>query len=161
MTDFSASDIIEVEKPKRPLGIWFLTIFMGIFSGIVPMGLSLFLFFNQTVQSEMGLTFSTLILPLILGSAVIVTAFGAWQGNNKARMAFLVAITIHYLFLIYQNYQIYQLANEGLVASSLGPRSCGRIFRSVFWVALSWLYLNGKQAKSFYAPSTKVVGNDD
>ena len=149
-----------VYKPKRPFGVWFLTIYMGLFVGIFPFGAALFLLFNQTVQSEVGLTFVDLILPLVLGIVIVAAAIGAWKGNNKARIAFLVAITIHYSFIMYQNYQIAQLASSGLLESDLEMRSWARVFRSMFWITICWWYFLSRRAKPFYGALNRITGGE-
>jgi hypothetical protein len=151
MLETSSEVTTEIQKPKRPMGVWFLTIFMSLFTGVFPFGAALFLSINQTAQTEMGITFVDLIFPMILGIVVVVTAIGAWKGNDKARIAFLVAITIHYGFIMYQNYQIAQMASSGLLESNLGPRSWARVFRGVFWIVICWWYFTSKRAKPFYA----------
>lgn len=160
VSDASSSYITIAEKshkPKRPFGVWFLTIYMGLFAGIFPLGAALFLSLNQTAQAEMELTFVDFILPLVLGITVVVTSIGTWKGNNKARIAFLVAITIHYGFIMYQNYQIAQLASNGLLENNLEMQSWARVFRGVFWIAVSWWYFTSKRAKPFYDTSNKVT----
>jgi hypothetical protein len=147
----------EAHKPKRPFGVWFLTIYMSLFAGIFPFGAALFLSLNQAAQTDMGLTFVDFILPLVLGIVVVVTAIGTWKGNNKARIAFLVAITIHYGFIMYQNYQIAQLASSGLLESNLEMQSWARVFRGVFWIVVCWWYFTSKRAKPFYGTPNKVT----
>ena len=137
----------ESQKPKRPFGVWFLTIYLGLFAGLVPFGAALFLSFSQTAQAGMGISVVDLIFPMVLGIVVVITAILTWKGNNKARIVFLVAITIHYCFIMYQNYQ---LASSGLLESSVVTRIWARVFRGVFWIVISWWYFTSNRAKPFF-----------
>ncbi len=67
-------------QTHRPLGVWLLTLWYVLFAGLIPAGISIWLYFHppgQQVIFPLQLLFSTL-----LGLAVIVTAGGAWRGHN-------------------------------------------------------------------------------
>lgn len=136
-------------RPQRPLAIWFITIYLGLFAGLFPAGLALFLALSQDAQSASGFGALDFLFALILGLVVMVTAFGTWKGDNRARIAFLIAITIHYTFLIYQNYQLTRLASQGWLEGSVELKAWGRVVRGLLWIALSWWYLTRGRVKAF------------
>lgn len=141
----------ESENIKRPLGVSILTIWLGLFAGLVPFVSSLVLLLNPAAQSEIGLSNSDLVFPIIWGIVVVVTAIGAWRGSNQMRLAFLIAITIHYTFIIFQNYQLMQSASSGLLDEGIGTQAQGRIIRGIFWTIVSWWYLNSSRSKPFFS----------
>ncbi len=145
-----------IEKPTRPFGVWFLTIYMGLFAGLFPLGASLFLMFSPEAQAATGIIASGLIMPIILAIVVIITAIGAWRGDNRFKFAFLIAVTIHYILMGYQNYQIAQLASSGVIDSSLAPRAWGRAFRGVFWIPFCWWYFTSQRASPFYESRNRM-----
>ena len=64
MTESPSNSIAaESQKSKRPFGVWFLTVYMGLFAGVFPIGAALFLLLNQPTLAEGGLTSVDLIFP--------------------------------------------------------------------------------------------------
>ena len=62
-----------IQKPRRPLGVWILTIYALVFAGIAPLLLSFFLLLSgNTAGNSISIFLS---LPLSIGIIISARAF--------------------------------------------------------------------------------------
>ncbi len=76
-------------KPQRPLGVWILTVYAVIFRGLVPIVSAITLF----AMSDEVMTPSR-FLHWGLGIGITISATETWRGNNTARVALLILVTL-------------------------------------------------------------------
>ncbi|MGV3774021.1 MAG: hypothetical protein ACO1QB_14055 [Verrucomicrobiales bacterium] len=131
----------------RPKEVWAVTIWLGLFAGLLPVILSLFIYFgparDQVIISGMGLAIS-----LTIGLAIIWSAIAAWLGHGWARYALIALAIIHYGLLAYNNYNI---ATSGIVPDDKLARVWARVFRSLITMTIVALYLLlSRSAKDFF-----------
>jgi hypothetical protein len=133
-------------RKRRPVGIWFATIWAGIFAGLFPLALVLFFYFGPARGYEL-VGPVTLVFSVCLGGGVIVSAIGTWLGYSWARYALAVLVVIHYGFVAYQNYQ---LAAVGVAVRESIALPWGRVIRSIITAAIIAGYLLiSKAARKF------------
>ena len=89
----------------RPVGIWICTVWSAVFAGIFPLALMLFFYFGPARGSDI-ISIPRLFLGIALAISVIVFAIGTWRPVKKARWFLAAAVTIHYMLLAYQNYDL-------------------------------------------------------
>lgn len=135
--------IPQEEKMPRPKGVWLLTIYALIFTGIIPLLVSFYMLVSGNA-AEYAISI-LLSIPVSLG--VISGAIGAWKGNNKARIAFLVFITLHYGFIAVNNYT---LIKSGQIPDDEQIRLWGRVLRGFLYPAVYIGYFSQKKIKDFY-----------
>lgn len=78
---------------------------------------------------------------------VIVTAIGAWRGNDKARKSLLVFVTLHYALIALNNYW---MIRSGAVPDEEQTRLWGRVLRGFLYPAVYIWYFNRRTTKAFY-----------
>jgi hypothetical protein len=120
---------------------------MGLFAGALPLVSVLVWFFSEPAQSVLEISLFDLVLSTVLGLSIIVSAVGAWRGNKRARIAFLILVTLHYGILACNNLEI---ALSGLVDESRQLRAWTRMCRNIVWIGICWWYFSSKRAKPFY-----------
>lgn len=134
---------LQKSKTSRPTGIWVLTIYALLFVGLFPFLLSIFLLLSG--NSEGSVLNILLSLPISLGAAV--AAIGAWKGNEKARKALLLFVTLHYVFIAINNYI---LISSGQVTGDQQAVLWGRVIRGFLYPAVYIWYFNKPSTKIFY-----------
>jgi hypothetical protein len=139
-------------KKKRPFGVWFLVIYHGLFAGLAPMSLTIFILLYEKARSSSGLTLSAAYPSILLWIGVVVSAFLAWRGNNIGRFAFIILVALHHGGIARNN--IWGL-QEGIVLPDQQYLTYGRIIRSVFWIIIIPWYFLSKNARAFYATEEK------
>ena|SRR5690349_1976660 len=131
------------QKIARPPGVWILTIYALFFAGLAPLFLSVFLLISgNAAGSFLGLLFS-----LLVSTAVIASAIGAWKGSEKARKTLLVFVTLHYVFVALNNFV---LLNSGQIPEEEQTRFLGRVLRGFIYPAIYLWYFNRDTTKEFY-----------
>src|SRR5687768_6192169 len=88
---------------KRPLGIWIITIWLGLFAGLAPILLVLFLYFGPAKGGGI-IGPAGLIGSISLGASIMYYAYQTWRGNSTARYGLVILVAIHYGFVAYQNF---------------------------------------------------------
>lgn len=131
----------------RPKGVWLVTTWLGLFAGLLPVGLALYVYFGPAadlgVISGLGLAIS-----LTVGLAMIACAIAAWRGHGWARYALVGLAVIHYGLLAHNNYH---LATSGIAPDDKLPRLWARVFRSlVAMIVVAWYLLLNRQAQGFF-----------
>jgi hypothetical protein len=133
---------------KRPIGVWILTVCLALFAGLIPAAIAVVIYAQVEVRESLGMTAWVLTLSVGLGIAIISTSILAWRGNNVARYLLLALAVIHYAMLAYNNFM---LASSGAMPEELAPRTWGRAFRSIFWIAiLVWYFGISHRPRAFY-----------
>ena len=130
-------------KVSRPIGVWILTVYALVFAGIAPLLLSLFLLVSGNSAGNQ----ISLILSLPLSIGIIISAIGAWQGKEKARIPLLVLITLNYVLIAINNYV---LLSSGAVPDEAQLQVWGRVIRDILYPAGYIWYFNSYTTKEFY-----------
>jgi hypothetical protein len=119
-----------------------------LFAGLFPLALVLLFSFGPANGYDI-IGPVPLILSLLLGTGIIIAAVGTWMGNSLARYALAALVTIHYVLVAYQNYQ---LAISGIEVRGSVALPWGRVIRSVIIAAVIAGYLlMSKRARAFTA----------
>ncbi len=131
----------------RPKGVWAVTIWLGLFAGLLPLGLALFIYFgpakDEGLMSGLGLAISVTV-----GLGIIVSAIAAWLGYGWARYALIALAVVYYGLLAYNNYNI---ATSGIVPEDKLPRVWARVVRSLITMNVVVLYLLlSRSARDFF-----------
>ena len=135
----------DLQAPKRPFGVWLLTIYALIFAGIAPLLLSIFMLISgNSAGNTIGI-----FLSIALSIGIIKSTIGAWQGKEKFRKYLLILITINYVFIGLNNYL---MINSGQVPSDLQNQVWGRVIRGILYPAVYIWYFNKFTTKKFYNP---------
>lgn len=134
-------------RVERPKAVWIVAIWLGLFAGLFPVGLALFIYFgparDQGILSGMGLAIS-----LTIGLGMMVSAVAAWLGHGWARYALILMAFLHYGLLAYNNYTI---AMSDFVPESKLPLVWGRVARSLITMTVVALYLLlNRSARDFF-----------
>ena len=142
MTENIASSQV-ASKRSRPFGVWIFTIYAFLFAGLAPLLLSIFvLFTGYAIENA-----DRVLITIPINIAVIVNAFGAWQGKEKSRKFLLAFITINYVLIAVNNLWI-------LAVGDFPPEQMnqylGRIFRGILYPAIYFWYFNKATTKTFY-----------
>ena len=124
-----------------------MTIWLGLFAGLMPVALALFIYFgparDQGIMSGVGLAIS-----LTLGLAIIASAIAAWFGYGWARYAMIALALFHYGLLAYNNYNI---ATSGIAPEGKLPMVWTRVVRSLITMTIVVLYLLlSRRARDFF-----------
>jgi hypothetical protein len=127
--------------------VWAVTIWLGLFAGLLPIGLALFIYFgparDQGIMSAFGL-----VISLTIGLAIIGSAIAAWLGHAWARYALIALAVVHYGLLAYNNYNI---ATSGIAPDNKLPMVWARMVRSLITMTVVVLYLLlSSRARDFF-----------
>ena len=136
----TASGNLRRERPERPRGVWLLTIYALSFAGVLPAGLVLFVMVGGGVDSAA-------VYSLLIAVGVILTAIGAWQGQNRARLGLMVFVTLFYVGVGLNNLLALWL---GSVPEAEQTRVLGRVLRGVLFPALYIWYFTRPATTAFY-----------
>jgi hypothetical protein len=140
----------EAVRPKRPVGVWILTIYLAIFAGMAPLSLLAFLFVAER-GAEQPLLGPSSVISIVTGLGTIISAIAAWRGKNWGRYALVGFAALHYGLVSAKNYVLLQADDLPDVASLDPMRLWGRVLRGPIYVAIvGWYFLLSKGAKGFY-----------
>lgn len=149
MNDASES----AKSPKRPIGVWILTVCDAAFAGALPLGGVLFAYFHADTREALVLSGFTVIATCILAGAICFAAFLAWRGDDRFRKVLLGLVSVHWGSIIYNNVNL--LVSE--IALQLPPgsdtRLYGNVVRSFIWLLINYWYFLGPRPVRFYAAS--------
>jgi hypothetical protein len=114
-----------------------------ILLGILPFLLSfLLLVSGNAAGNEISILFS-----LLISIGVIISAIGAWKGNEKARKSLLFFVTLHYVFVAINNYS---MINSGQVPIDEQGRAWGAVVRGFIYPAVYIWYFTKYTTKDYY-----------
>ena len=140
------------QKAKRPLGVWFLTVWYSFFAGLFPLVTVFAIYFNAEGRMMLEMTFLDLILSVLLALSVLSAAVGAWRGNNFARIALVVLVTIHYGLLAFNNLSA---SAAGVLSDRMQTQTLARGMRDIFWIIVNvWYFLLSGRTKTFYSSAS-------
>ncbi len=145
------SESAEWTKPKRPLGVWVITVSIGISAGVVPLGLILYMWFDEGARSAMQLNLTHIISSVILGIAIGYYSFRTWAGDDNARKILLGLVALHWGMIIFNNAQI--LMSEDVMAmlsDEQRRKPYANVFRSIFWLAIIYGYFLSNRPRAFF-----------
>lgn len=136
-----------VKRPDRPLGVTILTVWDGIFFGIIPIISIVF----RLVRGELsGDNPFSLYLTVFLAVLIIMVAFGTYIGNDRSR-SFLI-----YIITIYQCLEAFNsviLLASGSIQTADSIFAVGTILIAFFWIALHvWYFLRPETLEFFRRP---------
>lgn len=135
------------QKTDRPQGVWLLTIYALIFAGILPLIVELVLVYSSEFRQSADVNYLSIFFSILISVGVIVSAVGTWRGNSRARISFIVLVTIHW-GLVGINNAIYLLANP--VSIDQQSKYLGRVFRGILTSSLYNWYFCKKTTFSFF-----------
>jgi hypothetical protein len=134
------------QKPARPLGVWFLTLYAAIFDGILPLLLAGFILI--TGQGGGGaVNLLNLFVTLILCGGVIYAAIGTWRGEDRARKLLLVMVTLYYAMTAIT--ALFGLAT-GLAPEAQQSLLIRRVIRAFILPAFYFWYFRRWEIRDFY-----------
>lgn len=127
----------------RPLGVFIITAFDGIFIGLVPLILLIVL------DNDPSLKISQLdyYLSAALRIAVVAASLGALMGENLGRHFLLWAVTAVSILMILNSVSLLSGDEE---AGAQGAGLIGNITRGIFWIGINWWYFNRKGVVDYY-----------
>ncbi|MEM5774584.1 MAG: hypothetical protein AAGU05_06240 [Anaerolineaceae bacterium] len=134
------------EKPKRPMGVWALTIYSLLSAGLLPTLIAV----NAIISNNAGYDLYGVILSMLLGLIIILLTVGTWQGRDIARKLYLVSISLHYALIVLNNGL---LLGSGIPAADEVSTLWQQILLSVVLLATNWVYFNLRSIKAFYQPA--------
>lgn len=135
-------------EPERPLGVWLLTIYYGLFAGLLPLVAVLLFFFGGEGQAAPGLSWLDLALSVSLSVGIMAAAVGAWRGSNRARIALVLLLILHYGLLVVNNFALSTM--EGL-DDSTRMSAVARGIRYLFHIGVNvWYFFLSERPKAFY-----------
>lgn len=140
------------QSKTRPIGVWFFTIYVGLFAGAVPSVVALWMFVGFP-EARDYLTPFTMAGSVLLGFGVLVSSVMAWRGLRWARYALVAFAALHYLGVAYNNYVI---ASSGMAPEGKEALMWGRVVRSLLTASIvAWYFLLNQKVQEFYGPSAK------
>jgi hypothetical protein len=133
---------------ERPRGIWIVTIWVGLFAGILPLVLAALMYFGPTSVSEL-MTAQQLAISAVLGVGIIISAIGAWKGQRWGRATLIVLAAVHYGLIAHNNYK---LATDANTPADQIPRIWARVARSIATIAVVGAYFTlNRNARRFFS----------
>lgn len=138
---------INSSSTERPLEVWILTIWLGLFAGLAPIGLWANAYRFESVRDFFGLTLWKLALGLSLGLGIILSSIFTWRGNRIARLILIVLATLHYGSLAYTNFI---LTFSDAITPEQVSLTLGRSARSAIMIPIViWFLGFSEKARSF------------
>jgi hypothetical protein len=131
--------------PDRPRGVWLLTIYALVFAGALPLALAVFVLASGGAGSLAG--GASLVYSILICGGVIVTAIGAWRGQERARLGLMVLVTLFYASVGINNLLLMWL---GEVNAAEATRVTGRVLRGVVFPALYIWYFTRPATRAYY-----------
>ena len=139
---YKIEEPIEPNEPLRPIGVWALTIYAGLFAGISPLIFNILLLVTGGADEPISLAFS-----ILLNIGIIYFAFRTWQGKNWERKIFLIILTLYYLLIGLNNLLLF--VTQPVPEDELF-QVVGRILQGIFFPAIYIWYFNRSATKYFF-----------
>jgi hypothetical protein len=141
---------MQEQRRRRPIGVWLLTIWVGLNAGLSPIATLVILYLRE--PSRLG-SFSPayLALSVISSLAVLVSAVAAWLLPNQGRYAFVGLSISYYAMVAFNGFSI---VTGDAVAEHRESLVWIRAIRAVVVAGVvAWYFLISLRAKEFYEPS--------
>lgn len=144
---------------KRPVGVWILTLHLALFAGIVPLLLLAYLVADERSTHTGSMPSGAgLLVPVLIGVGVVVSAIAAWRGKNWGRYALVAFAALHYGLVAANNFVMLQGDTFPDVASLQPARLWGRVIRGpIYVVFIAWYFLVSERARGFYRHADRSV----
>ena len=143
----SQPPVVAASAAARPLGVKILTIWLGLFAGVVPIVAVLFAYQQPEVRRLLELTPLLVALSVTLGAAIIVAAIAAWRGSNTGRYALLSLSVVHYGLVAWNNFNF--ATSQDLPVNS--AQAWARVVRSLITIGiLVWYFALSSRPEVFY-----------
>ena len=88
-------------EPPRPLGVWILTISLGLMAGLVPLVAGVGLFVSGAGGDLIGPL--GLASAVLLAAGIVASAVGTWRGSSRVRGVLVALAVAHHLALAFDN----------------------------------------------------------
>ena len=149
-----ASSEVAERRAKRPLGVWISTIWFGFWYGLLPVVAVLVFPLLVSPADELELTISPsgeilsalVILSVLLSLSILVTAVGAWSGNNTARIAFVALVVVRFALETLDSILTVSGDDSAVIESTAVCR--GLVF--LVWTGILVWYFRSERVKPFY-----------
>lgn len=137
----------KLPKPYRPTGVALLTIYALLFAGVFPFLVALFFLIRP--DSSVSAFFSpfSLISGLLLNIGIVIFGIGTWQGKEKARIVFMILVSLNYLLIGINNFRVLR---SGVIPSDGQTQYLARIIQGVVVPATYLIYFNNDMVKTFF-----------
>jgi hypothetical protein len=147
----AAADTYVARKPTgRPLGVWVLTLYDGLFVGLLPLLSTLVVLVLQwrgQLGPETEFALVPLVVALTMEVGVVTASVGAWRGSARARDLLVALLALHFILLLLQNVPVIL---DGSAQGRVVASTWGRIFRIALMLAVNAWYFLGGRTRSFY-----------
>ena len=124
-----------------------------MYDGIFPLTLAVLLF----LQKDFELTATnTLIVGVstITSLGVIISAILTWKGNPKAKICFLILITLYNGLLVANSGYLFY---TGQIEQNMIATITGRMVRGIIFPIVYWIYFNRESVKRFFQPDQQEM----
>jgi hypothetical protein len=144
------------KKAHRPLGVWLLTIYAAVGKGLFPIVLMLLVWNDSDpVGSELFPTY-IIIGNIALGVGIIWSAIETWRGKNRARITFLILVSLSYGLVAYNNFQGLRYLD---LSGSMEGAAISRIIRGIIYPALFIWYFTRPGTLPFFNQTNAAKSN--
>jgi hypothetical protein len=155
MTDGFWQSQSSQSSPRRPIGVWVLTICDALYA-FVMMAPSMQVLTEKYEGVDWPLR-ARIIAPLVvaLSISICISSFGAWRGSAWARTALLALLTVFAVALAWESLAIlatFRRLGHGLndiTAWAWWDASIG--VRAAIGLAVNYWYFLGPRPRNFYA----------
>lgn len=141
------------ERPIRPLGVWLLPIYSLIFDGLFPFSIGVLLLFQENIELT-PLNLVSMAGNILLTLGIMVTAYLTWRGNDRARLWFLILLSLYNALLIGNT--LYLMSYTQVPADMTGT-VLGRIIRAVLFPIVYWIYFSRESVRRFFRFHSQVA----
>ena len=142
------------QTARRPLGVTLLTMYDGLFVGLLPAAIAVFHFFQ--VAPEARPPELHILATLLMSAGILWTANGTYHGRPGARLGLVVLATIYYAGLLFGAPYTVDVASL-LHSGDSAVETALRIGRSLFWIGLHGWYLLADPTRDFFEMRSQSV----
>jgi hypothetical protein len=146
-----APQALEEQISGRPKGIWIVSIWVGLFAGLLPLSFAFIIQFGPTPTPDLipKIQFIPLIL---LALASLGFAVGALFGQVWARYGLVVAAVLHWGGVAWNNYVL--ATNGGFPNDRIAAFWLHVVTSIITPILIAWYLFVSSSAKGFFAKET-------
>ena len=144
---------VDQTNPRRPLGIWGLSLYAAVIAGIIPTVAALLVVLSPENQEQLGLTTLSLFFSLALGLGIVVTSIGVIRGSDRSRKLLFLLLVIHYGLIIVNNGLLIFMDD---LTSEEQTLAIARVLRSALIPALYAWYFSRPYVKPHFLPKNEA-----